>query len=65
MSKMVAHAESELKRTGLLDKGSDYDGMLGRAVLELVKCHAKQGHSGYSHQAAIALFTKLANFETI
>lgn len=41
-------AEKWVKSRGLLDKDSDYNGMLGKAILELVSVFSKQGHSGCS-----------------
>jgi hypothetical protein len=54
------HGKEELERAGLLDKDSDYDGMLGDAVLELLKVFGNQGHSGMSAMMTIDLFDKLA-----
>ncbi len=65
MSNLVKHAKEELDRAGFFDEGSDYDGMLGEAVLELIDCFAKQGHSGASAPLTIALFKKVAAFEPI
>lgn len=65
MSRLVEHAEKELKKAGLFDKDSDYDGMLGDAVLELITTFAKQGHSGFSAQMTRELFHKLSNFEEL
>lgn len=65
MSNLVKHAEYELKLAGLLDKDSDYDGMLGKAVLELVKVFAKQGHSGFSAKQTISLFKEVANYKPL
>lgn len=65
MSNLVNHAEKELKKAGLFDRDSDYDGMLGDAVLELVTVFAKQGHSGMSAQMTRELFYKLSNFEDL
>lgn len=62
---LVDHAEAELKNAGLFDKDSDYDGMLGKAVLELMKVFSKQGHSGYSAHLTLDLFDKLANFSNL
>ena len=62
---LVTHAEFELKKAGFFDKDSDYDGMLGPAVLELVKAHSKQGHSGYSHSITLELFNKVVNYKTL
>ena len=45
-----------LKLAGLLDKDSDYGGMLGEAVLKLVETHFSEGHSGGSHEMALQIF---------
>ena len=42
---LAKHAEYELRKAGLFDKDSDYGGMLGKAVMDIVKVFAKQGHS--------------------
>lgn len=65
MSNLVKHAEYELKLSGLLDKDSDYDGMLGKAVLELVRVFAKQRHSGFSASATLAIFEKVASYKPL
>ena len=65
MSNLVKHAEYELKLSGLLDKDSDYDGMLGKAVLELVKVFAKQGHSGFSAHQTIRIFKEVASYKPL
>ena len=62
---LVKHAEYELKLAGLFDKDSDYDGMLGEAVLELVKVFAKQGHSGFSAHQTLKIFNEVANFKPL
>jgi len=65
LSNLVNHAETELRKHGLFDKNSDYDGMLGEGVLELIKTFASQGHSGYSAQITRELFYKLSDFQTL
>lgn len=65
MSNLVNHAMAELNRVGLFDKDSDYDGELGKGVLELIKLFASQGHSGNSAEMTIELFEKLARFESL
>ena len=55
----------QLTRVGLFDEDSDYDGMLGKAVLELITVFANQGHSGYSAQMTRELFHKLNIFEEL
>lgn len=65
MSNLLNHANAELKRVGLFDKDSDYDGMLGESVSELIAVFAEQGHSGMSAQMTRELFYKLSNFEEL
>lgn len=64
-SQLFAHAANELQRAGLLDEGSDYDGMVGRAVLDLIKLFATQGHSGMSAMMTLQLFDELAHYRAI
>lgn len=65
MSNLELHAKAELERAGLFDKDSDYGGMLGDAVMKMVKVFADEGHSGYSAKMAINLFERVASFEPI
>jgi len=65
MSNLEIHAKRELEAAGLFKKDSDYGGMLGDAVLELVKLFSKQGHSGFSAGLALKAFQKVANFEPL
>ena len=65
MSKLVDYAERELKLAGLFDKDADYGGMLGHAVLKMVKLFAEEGHSGMSAGMAISIFEKVARFEPL
>jgi len=64
-SGLYQHALTELKLSGLMDKDSDYDGMLAEAVLEIVKIFARQGHSGMSATLTIQLLEKLLKYETL
>ena len=65
MSNLREHAEMELQMAGFLSKESDYNGMIGEAVLELIDTFSKQGHSGTSAGIAISLFEKLAQYEPL
>jgi len=65
LSNLVNHAQKELRRVGLFDKDSDYDGALGKSVLELITTFANQGHSGMSAGITRELFYKLSNFEEL
>lgn len=58
-------AKNELKRAGLMDAGSDYDGMIGEAVSELLDVFAKQGHSGASAALTVNLFRRVALGEAL
>jgi hypothetical protein len=62
---LVNHARCELQRVGLFDKDSDYDGMLGDAVIELMERFAGQGHSGFSAMRTLELFYRLAQFKPL
>lgn len=55
----------ELKRAGLFDKDSAYDGMIGDAVKELLLAFQKQGHSGYSAKLTAEIFYKLVMGEAL
>lgn len=58
-------ARGELETVGLFDKDSDYEGMLGEAVMELISTFANQGHSGYSAILDRELFDKLSNWKPL
>jgi hypothetical protein len=64
-SNLVLHAERELKIAGLFDEDSDYGGMLGEAVMNMVRTFSGEGHSGFSAGMAIAAFQKVASFEPL
>jgi len=51
--------KKRVKELGLLDKDSDYNGMLGKAVLRLSETFAKEGHSGASAVMTMQIFNKL------
>lgn len=52
-------AKQSVKDKGFFDKDSDYDGMLGKALTELIDTFSNQGHSGASAQRIAELFYKL------
>jgi hypothetical protein len=62
---MVEHAFEELNAAGLYDADSDYDGMMGPAVMRLVQQHAKEDHSGFSSMMAATMFVRLVNGEPL
>lgn len=55
----------ELERAGLFAKDSDYNGMIGEAVKELLLVFQKQGHSGHSAQRTAAIFHSLVKGEPL
>jgi hypothetical protein len=64
-SPLQVYAYRWLEKEGFLDKDAPYDGMLGKAVLELIKAFSKQGHSGFSAGATRELFNMiLKDFES-
>lgn len=65
MSRLQQHAETELKKAGLLDKDSDYNGALGDAVMGLIVLLSEQGHSGASANAVIEMFERLSRFQPL
>lgn len=62
---LVEHAKSELDRAGLLAKDSDYNGMVGEAVLELVEVFAAQGHSGFSAELTRSAFDRVISYKPL
>ncbi len=55
----------ELNKAGLFDKDSDYNGMIGESIKELLLTFQKQGHSGYSAQLTASIFYKLIKGEPL
>jgi hypothetical protein len=63
---LIEHAKLELEMAGLFSKEGDfYEGMTGKAVMELIEVFSKQGHSGMSAPIVTDLFRKLANYEPL
>lgn len=65
MSKLEEHARFELRRAGLLSPDSDYGGMIGEAVLALIKVFASQEHSGFSALQTLEIFQAIARFKAL
>ena len=54
---LIEHAKTELEIAGLFDvKGGFYEGMTGKAVIELIEVFSKQGHSGMSAPLVANIF---------
>lgn len=54
-------AIENLRLAGVMGPGSDYDGMIGEAVEELLRTLQRQGHSGGSHTLTVQTFTAVAS----
>lgn len=64
-SNLVSYGRSELQSAGLFGEDADYGGMLGDAVLAIVKLFAQQGHSGMSAGMTIAILEKLLRYQPL
>jgi hypothetical protein len=62
---LVRHAERELRLAGAFDKDGGYGGMLGPAVLQMVRAFADEGHSGFSASLAMSMFERVGRFEPL
>lgn len=65
MGNLETHAENELKLIGAFDSDGAYGGMLGEAVMKMIREFAAEGHSGNSAKMTLRLFEKCANFEPL
>ncbi|KKN32102.1 hypothetical protein LCGC14_0817130 [marine sediment metagenome] len=57
---LESFAELELRKAGLFDEDSDYEGKVGEWVIELVQAFAAQGHSELSANLTVAAFSRVA-----
>lgn len=64
-SNLQEWARSEIAKVGLADPDSDYNGMIGVAVLQLIKVFAAQGHGGFSAGLTIEAFKRLASYQSL
>ena len=65
MNNLEEYARKELELAGLFRKDSFYRGMLGDAVMELVRVFSAQEHSGLSAKVVISLFERVARLEPL
>ena len=65
MGKLEDHARRELELAGWFDEDGFYGGMVGKAVMELIKVFSDQGHSGMSANLCRHLFEKVSAFEPL
>lgn len=61
---LVQYAESELDRIGMTD-GDEYNGMMRKHLLHMVKEFANEGHSGFSASYALQCLKKLLRFKPL
>lgn len=65
---LIEHAERELNIAFASDGSPDtvdYNKMVKRDVMQLIKVFSEQGHSGFSAPYVARLFKTLANYETL
>lgn len=62
---LLEYAEAELRRAGWFDKHSEYAGMVGDAVMAMMKQFSDEGHSGYSAQLVLGIFKRVASFRPL
>lgn len=65
MSNLINYAKSELESARLFGENDFYDGMTGKAVMELIELFSEQGHSGMSAPIVLSIFDKLARFKPL
>ena len=58
-SPLQTYAYEWLDSRGLFDDDADYGGLLGEAILDLIKVFSKQGHSGFSAGLTREMFYRL------
>lgn len=61
---LVSYAESELDRIGMTEE-DEYNGMMRRHLLHMVKEFSDEGHSGFSASYALQCLKKLLNFKPL
>lgn len=59
------HAKIELDRAQLFDSDSDYNGDIGKSVMELIEVFSNQGHSGYSASIVRNIFNQLSDYKPL
>jgi len=64
-SNTVDWAKRELELAGFFDKDSDYGGMLGHSILDVVKKFCEQGNSGSSAAISLSVLDKLLRHEPL
>lgn len=65
MFELINYAQREIERQGRTSPESDYDGELGKVVLDLITVFAQQGHNGYSASMTLKTFNRLSQFKPL
>ncbi len=65
MGNLSDYAKSEMQRAGLFDEDADYGGAIAHGVMRLIAVLEDEGHSGFSHGMAMAIFNQVANFRPL
>lgn len=63
MSNLSEHAKEQLEKAGYYT--DDYGEMIANSVMDLINLFSIQGHSGFSANVTIRVFSKLANWEDL
>lgn len=61
----IEFAQKELEAAGFFDNDEIYEGLIGDAVMTLIKTFNAQQHSGFSAMIAINLFDRLAKHKPL
>jgi len=61
---LLSYAESELNLIGLTEK-DEYNAIMRKHILHMIKVFADEGHSGFSAPYAISILTKLMSFKPL
>ena len=64
MSNLLAHAEKELDLIGLTEE-DEYNGMMRKHILHMMKEFSDEGHSGFSASYAIRILSKLMAYKPL
>jgi hypothetical protein len=64
MSNLFKHAERELDLIGLTEE-NEYDGMMRKHILHMIKEFSDEGHSGFSASYAISLLSRLLDYKPL
>ncbi len=62
---LLEYAQDELQRAGFFDTDSDYGGLIGPAVMEMMKQFANEGHSGCSAHLVLHIFERVASYRPL